>query len=161
MNFDPDPFSVELLQPRPDLDLSPRYDEGLDILLFESQAPRNWPHGGTVDGVFTLDLDPDRRLVHAEFIWPRHRWPDEPVPDGLRKPQYHGRHTLRLPHFSSASGGDVATVRVFQSLQETAISLNGTRADSRVTLGPGLEALLFSETLVGFVIPWPEAPQSG
>jgi len=152
--MNPDPFSVELLQPRPDLDLSPRYDERLDILLFESQAPSNWPHGGSVDGVFTLDLDPDRRLVHAELIWPRHRWPDEPVPVGLRTPQSQGRHALRMPHFSSASVRDAATVRLFQSLQDTAISLNGTRADSRVTLGLGVEALLLRETLVGFAIRW-------
>ena len=78
--------------------LEARCDSESDVMVLESDSPANWPHGTTVDGLLTHDLDEDRIVVHAELMWPRARWPDGTVELADRRSS---PATLRLPNLST------------------------------------------------------------
>lgn len=142
---------VELLPAHPDLWLSPCYDEALGILFLTSRAPHHWPHGGTVDGVLTLDLTNDRCLAHVELTWPRDRWScrESVLPKGA-KPE--GSHAIRLPRFSSRAVDDSYRVQVFRNASEVIITMRSTEPDRRVSIGEHIDALLTGSELLGFLV---------
>jgi hypothetical protein len=71
-----DALTVELLPQRSAEGFAARYD-ACGLLTLETRNTHHWPHGATLDGFLTLDLDEEHVLVHVELAWPRERWPTE------------------------------------------------------------------------------------
>lgn len=144
------PLLAEVVRLRFDANLRPRYDKDLDMLFLESAYVGAWPHGGTIDGILTLDLDPDRVLVHAEFGWARHRWPEGSAESAL--PDKLSRGSIRLPNFASASID--ASYRVHASYVRGSlwIRIDARAPDEVVDLGDGVAALLGASDLTGLLV---------
>jgi hypothetical protein len=136
----------------------PRFDLDDLGLVLESAREMNWPHGATIDGIITLDLDEDRTLANVELMWPRRRWPrgEEAVP--AKSP---GLFALRLPALSTDTLSDSLGIDVAQSNTTLLIkivdrSLEGYwDAEETLSVGDDVSALVKDEALVGFVITLP------
>jgi hypothetical protein len=139
-------FRVELIEGASADEFQVRYDNSSCCLIMERSQLRSWPHGATVDGVLTLDLDADRVLSHVELSWPRGRWPKgrPTVPEGELRGV-----GLRLPDLSSRDVPMSCTVSVLAS-DEALVVTFGDAPAIRVRLGDGIHALVSSEILVGF-----------
>jgi hypothetical protein len=142
-----DALLIEVVTAQRLLALEARYDSESDLLVIESASPANWPHGTTIDGLLTLDLNEDRTLVHAELTWPRARWTKGPV-ELPNRPS--SRSTLRLtnlstdaltenPEVSATTDGTVALIQ-FGPLDQARL----------VPLGATVDALCAGDHLVGF-----------
>jgi len=144
-----DPLQVEFIRAAPGGEIEAHYDKGLAMLLLESRRARNWPHGTTIDGILTLDLDADRVLAHGEFMWPRERWPRGSA--AVPSPQK-GYYAARLGDLSTATlpaGTKVTPVLVGTDL---IIEVGSAHPTERVPLGPNVDALAADGTFVGLVV---------
>lgn len=144
-----DALAVEVLPGRPGYDLRPRYDDGSQLLVLESDRPAHWPYGTTVDGLLTLDLDEERTWVHGELIAPQDRWtrapvvlPDRRLPDAVLRLPNLSTDTLGMgPRVSLATDGNVLLVQ-FGAVDHAALRPIGTAVD----------ALCAHDRLVGLAI---------
>lgn len=144
-----DALQVEFIPAGPGGEIEARYDEGLGMVLFESRRAQSWPHGTTIDGILTLDLDADHVLAHGEFMWQRERWPRGTA---TLPTQQNGYFAARLTNLSTATlttSPDVAALIVGADL---IIGVGTTSATERVRLGPNVDALADDGTFAGLVV---------
>jgi hypothetical protein len=130
-------------------EIEARYDEGLGMLLFESRRARSWPHGTTIDGILTLDLDADHVLANGEFMWLRERWPRGSVT--LPTPQK-GYFAARLSNLSTATLTTPTNVTALLVGADLVIEVGTTVPTERIRLGPNVDALASDGTFVGLVV---------
>ncbi|HEY3462093.1 MAG TPA: hypothetical protein VGK62_01395 [Gaiellaceae bacterium] len=146
-----DPLQVEFIPAGPGSEIEARYSGGLGMLLFESQRAGDWPHGGTIDGILTLDLDADHVLVNADFMWPRPRWPRGKAMATLPTAQ-NGYFAARLSNLSSATLTTSPNVTPLLVGADLIIAWDTARPTQRVRLGPNVDALASNGRFVGLVI---------
>jgi hypothetical protein len=132
----------------PGSEIEAHYDDGLGMLLFESQGTHDWPFGTTFDGILTLDLDADHVLAHGEFGWVRERWPRGEAT--LLTPEK-GCFTARLRDLSTDALK--TNLRVTPMLgDDLVIEIGTARPTRRVRLGPNVDALASDSTFAGLVV---------
>jgi hypothetical protein len=144
-----DPLQVEFIPAGPGGEIEAHYDEGLDMLLFESRRAGSWPHGTTIDGILTLDLNADHVLAHGEFMWQRQRWPRGKAT--LPTPQK-GYFAARLEGLSTDTLTTPPEVSALLVGADLIIEVGTANATRRVSLGPNVDALASDQTLAGLVI---------
>jgi hypothetical protein len=143
-----DPLHVEFIPAGPGGEIEAHYDEGLDILLFESRRARSWPYRTTIDGILTLDLDADRVLAHVEFGWVRRRWRRADVV--LPTPEK-GRFAARLVGLTTANLTHPPRVEALLVGELLIIRLSGGEPTHRFPLGRNVEALAVDGNFAGLV----------
>src|SRR4051794_37620883 len=144
-----DPLVAEFVPVVPGGELRARYDEQIEELLIESHRARSWSFGTTLDGVLTLDLDAERVLAHAEFMWSRTRWKRGSVELPRPRPS---KFALRLPHLSTEALRSSLEVSTFLDGRTLVILLGSGSTHELVPLGDNVAALVRATTLAGFTI---------
>ena len=148
-----DPLQVEFIPAAPGGEIKGRYHNGLKMVLVESRRPRDWPHGATLDGLLTLDLDADHVLANAELLWPRPRWKRGEA--RLPAPR-DGCFAARMAALSTDSLLESPEVTATLCGADLVIQVGMTSPTQRVPLGPNVHALsyesIFGSLFGGFVI---------
>ena len=143
-----DALRVDVLPHRPSDRFAARYDDESDLLLLETGISP-WPHGTTLDGVLTLDLDDSRVLVHVELTWPKAHWPtgDVELPHPDRTPR-----SLRLPSLSTQSLTRNPEVSILRSERILVIKWEEVSAGTRFPISAGITACVGDGRLTGFAV---------
>ena len=144
-----DALAVDVLPGRPEYALEPRYDDESRVLVLESERPAHWPHGTTIDGLFTIDLDEDRVWVHGELIAPRDRWPHAPIL--LPGPRLTDA-VLKLPTLSTDTLGVSPVISLATDGNVLVVQFGALDGAVRQPIGPSVDALCAHDVLVGLAI---------
>jgi hypothetical protein len=145
-----DAFTAEIVRPPAKVaQLAARIDGSSGFLVLESELPMEWPRGGTIDALVTLDLASDGTLAHAEVMSPRSRWPRGVIElSGVK--QTGG--TLRLPLFSSETVPQLQRVSVLASDSCVLIRFAELGTVDRIPIGKDVDALVEKGSLKGLLV---------